>query len=77
MIFLLKHRFETFEKLRSWKVLIENQMVKKIKILRTDNGVEFYNFEFDQFCKQNGVMRHKTILYICPTKWAYICQENE
>ncbi|XP_022866007.1 uncharacterized protein LOC111385817, partial [Olea europaea var. sylvestris] len=58
-VFLLKHKSETFEKFKSWKVLIENQMSTKIKILRTDNGLEFYNSEFDKLCESNGILRHK------------------
>ncbi|XP_059310683.1 uncharacterized protein LOC132062049 [Lycium ferocissimum] len=34
---------------------------RKIKCLRTDNGLEFCNKEFDNFCKIHGVLRHRTI----------------
>ena len=29
--------------------------------MRTDNGLEFCNIEFDNFCKENGIMRHRTV----------------
>jgi len=43
--------------------LIENQQDKKLKILRTDNGLEFCNQEFDSFCRKEGVIRHRTCAY--------------
>ena len=42
---------------------MENQIEKKIKRLRTDNGLEFYSTEFNQFCKDAGIARHHTIRY--------------
>lgn len=35
----------------------------KVKTLRTDNGIEIYNIEFDNFCISNGIQRHKSIPY--------------
>jgi transposase InsO family protein len=62
-IYLLKQKSDTFEKFKNWKTLIENQMDKKIKVLRTDNGLEFCNTEFDQLCRDDGILRHKTVPY--------------
>jgi hypothetical protein len=42
---------------------MENQTGKKIKRLRTDNGLEFCNHQFDEFCKAEGIVRHKTVVY--------------
>eukprot|EP00253_Pinus_taeda_P026369 PITA_26369 len=36
---------------------------KKIKVLRTDNGGEFYSKEFEEFCKKCGIARQKTTPY--------------
>ena len=33
----------------------------KIKIIRTDNGLEFCNKEFAQMCKESGILRHLTV----------------
>ena len=30
-------------------------------MLRTDNGLEFCNKEFEMFCKNQGILRHKTV----------------
>ncbi|KAL2531862.1 Uncharacterized protein Adt_05213 [Abeliophyllum distichum] len=43
--------------------MIENITGKKIKFLRTDNGLEFGNSEFDKMCVENGITGHKTVPY--------------
>lgn len=50
-------------KLMNGRIMVENQTGKKIKKLRSDNGLEFCNFRFDIMCRENGIMRHKTIAY--------------
>jgi transposase InsO family protein len=34
-----------------------------IKCLRTDNGGEFTSMEFENYCKESGIDRHKTTAY--------------
>ncbi|KAF3668075.1 hypothetical protein FXO37_09705 [Capsicum annuum] len=34
---------------------------KQVKWLRTDNGMEFCNDEFNKFCKNEGIARHRTV----------------
>ncbi|WVZ91577.1 hypothetical protein U9M48_037728 [Paspalum notatum var. saurae] len=46
---------------KEWKVMIENQTEKKVKILRTDNGMEFCSDQFKAYCKSQGIVRHYTI----------------
>ena len=43
--------------------MIENQIEKKIKILRTDNGTEYESNEFHDFCKEFGIKRETTTPY--------------
>ena len=43
--------------------MVEKQTSKQVKCLRTDNGLEFYSEEFNLFCKEHGIMRHKTVRY--------------
>jgi hypothetical protein len=42
---------------------VENQIEKRIKVLRTDNGGEFCGKEFDQFCNKCGISRQNTTPY--------------
>ena len=44
-----------------WNTLVENQTNLKIKSLRTDNGLEFVNQEFNDLCAKYGIQRHKTV----------------
>ena len=39
-----------FEKFREWKSLVKNQTGRKVKKLRTDNGLELCNKKFDSYC---------------------------
>jgi transposase InsO family protein len=40
---------------------VENHTSRKIKKLRTDNGLEFCNSEFNSLCADHGIARHKTV----------------
>ena len=59
-IYFLKSKDEAFGKFKEWKIMVENQTMKKVKKLRTDNGLEFCNKEFDAYCKECGIVRHHT-----------------
>lgn len=48
-IIFLKEKSESFEKIKSFKDLVENEIDLKIKILRTDRGGEFTSNEFNNF----------------------------
>nr|GEU58252.1 hypothetical protein [Tanacetum cinerariifolium] len=43
------------------KKSLENQTRRKVKKLKTDNGLEFYNREFEQLCIESGIARHLTV----------------
>ena len=45
-IYFLRKKSEAFDKFKEVKALAENKTEKKIKVLRTDNGVEFCKKEF-------------------------------
>ena len=62
-VFILKHKDEVFKNFKQWKVMIEKQTGKKIKRLRTDNRLEFYSFEFDEYCENEGIITHKIMRY--------------
>nr|GFC68492.1 retrovirus-related Pol polyprotein from transposon TNT 1-94 [Tanacetum cinerariifolium] len=54
-VYLLRFKHEAFEKFKEWKQLVENQTGRKVKKLRTDNGLEFCNREFMQLCIESGI----------------------
>ncbi|GKD01065.1 retrovirus-related pol polyprotein from transposon TNT 1-94 [Tanacetum coccineum] len=60
-VHFLRHKNEAFSKFKEWKQLVENQTGRKLKKLRTDNGLEFCNQEFNNLCKESGIARHLTV----------------
>ncbi|GJW03442.1 retrotransposon protein, putative, ty1-copia subclass [Tanacetum coccineum] len=59
--YFLKHKSEAFSAFKEWKVMVETQTGKKVKKLRTDNGMEFCSNEFNSYCKSEGIVRHYTV----------------
>ncbi|KAK4404512.1 Retrovirus-related Pol polyprotein from transposon TNT 1-94 [Sesamum angolense] len=62
-VFLIKYKSDVFENFRKWKILVENQTGKKLKVLRTHNGLELCNQSFSNLCDECGIKRHKTNPY--------------
>jgi transposase InsO family protein len=62
-IYFLRKKSEVFDRFKEFKALVENQIEKIIKVLRTDNGGEFCGNEFEEFCKKCGIERKKTTPY--------------
>ncbi|KAH9769617.1 hypothetical protein KPL71_012080 [Citrus sinensis] len=60
-VYVLKHKNEAFERFKEWTALMENQTEKRLKRLRTDNGLEYCNKDFENFCKSKGIARHRTV----------------
>ena len=56
-----KNKDDTFAAFKNWKVMIERQTERKVKLLRTDNGGEFCSGAFDDYCRAEGIVRHHTI----------------
>jgi hypothetical protein len=61
--YFLKHKYEAFDAFRKWKFMIEKKTEKKVKLLCTDNGTEFCSNQFNNYCSDEGIVRHHTISY--------------
>eukprot|EP00253_Pinus_taeda_P020671 PITA_20671 len=59
-VFMLKKKSNVFTVFKQFRALVENNTGRTIKCLRTDNGGEFTSKEFDSYCKDAGIERHKT-----------------
>jgi len=57
----VRKKDEVLSKFMEFKNLVELQTDRKLKCLRTDNGGEFVNKEFDDFL--HGIARQLTIAY--------------
>ena len=59
-LYLMKYKSESFENFKEFRVQIENQMRKSIKILRSDRGGEYLSIEFIGFLKEHGIISQIT-----------------
>jgi transposase InsO family protein len=56
-IFFMKTKDEVFVQFSEFKAQVENQIGKKIKVSRSDNGGEYTSNDFKDFCKEAGIKR--------------------
>ena len=59
-IYLMKDKYETFEKFKDFQSEVENHRNKKIKFLRSDRGGGYLNYEFGLHLKQCGIVSQLT-----------------
>ena len=62
-IYFIKQKNEVFQTFKNFKVMVENQQNKKIKILRTDNGGEFCSGQMESYLTNEGIIHQKTNAY--------------
>lgn len=62
-VYFIRGKDEVFGKFKEFRALVENQMNKRIKILRSDNGKEYMSNDFDNFCKTHGIRREMSTPY--------------
>lgn len=55
------NKFEVFLKFVQLKALVENQSGKRFKSIRTVNGSEYINNNFDNFGRQSGIIHLTTV----------------
>nr|GEV36996.1 putative ribonuclease H-like domain-containing protein [Tanacetum cinerariifolium] len=57
LVFFLEHKDETYPILKDFINLVENQLNKKLKAIRCDNGTEFKNLHMTKLCGYKGIKR--------------------
>ena len=57
----MKNKYEAFAKFKICKAKVENQIGRKIKCLRIDNGTKYRDGDFLKFCEEHGIKRHFTV----------------
>ena len=62
-VYFLKTKNQVKDCFLDYKAYNENQKNKKIKILRTDNGLEYWGGDFEQFLKNSGIKREFSTPY--------------
>ncbi|KAL4591437.1 hypothetical protein LXL04_004402 [Taraxacum kok-saghyz] len=62
-VFLLKGKDEVFGHIVNFYNMIKNQFDKTIKIVRSDNGTEFINQNFNTFFETKGIIHQSSCVY--------------
>lgn len=62
-VYCIKSKSDAFKSFVEYKELMERQTGNKLKILRTDNGKEYMNSEFDSYLKKCGIKRESSVCY--------------
>eukprot|EP00253_Pinus_taeda_P003752 PITA_03752 len=62
-IYFLKTKGEVFSRFKEFKALVEKQTGRKIQVLRSDNGGEYTDVGFSDFCAQEGIRKEFTVPY--------------
>lgn len=62
-VYFLKNKSDILDEFKKFKVRVELETGSKIKMLRTDNGREYVNTEFNRFLDNEGVRRKLTVQY--------------
>jgi hypothetical protein len=61
-VYCIRQKSDVFDTFKKWKALVENEIGKRLKCLRSENGGEYCIKEFDYYCSYHGICREKTVL---------------
>lgn len=62
-IFLLREKSEVEEKIKEYVNLVENQLERKVKLLRSDRGGEYMSASIEKYLKEKGIRTQLTAPY--------------
>ena len=60
-VYFLKNKSDVFETFKKWKAMVETEIGLKVKCLRSDNGGEYIDGGFSEYCAAQGIRMEKTI----------------
>ncbi|KAI5699156.1 hypothetical protein M8J77_025850 [Diaphorina citri] len=63
MVYPIQEKSQVFEKFKEYYNLVSNMFGEKILKLRCDNGGEYVSREFQNFCKNEGIIMDYTVPY--------------
>ena len=55
-VYLMKRKSETFEIFNEFRAEVENQLGKRIKVIRSNRGGEYLLGDFKDYLTQNGIV---------------------
>jgi hypothetical protein len=62
-VYCIRKKYDVFDTFKKWKALVENELGKRLKHLRSNNGGEYCSKDFDDYysyhviCRENIVPR--------------------
>jgi len=62
-VYLLKNKSEVFTKFQEYDAVLYNMFSRHSRIIRSDNGLEYKNHYFDDYCKAYGIHQQYTTPY--------------
>ena len=62
-VYLISRKSEALDCFRRYMRLVENQLDKSIKALRTDRGHEYLSEQFKELCDEKGIAWQLTMPY--------------
>ncbi|KAK3035136.1 hypothetical protein RJ639_032638 [Escallonia herrerae] len=60
-IYAIKQKSDVYHTFKKWKALVENETGNKVKCLKSDNGGEYRNGGFQEYCSNNGIRLIRTV----------------
>ena len=62
-VYLIKTKDEVFNKFKTYKTEVENQLERKVNKLRFDRGGEYTLNDLSTFCEKHGIIHEVTPPY--------------
>eukprot|EP00833_Pecoramyces_ruminatium_P007340 jgi/Orpsp1_1/1181372/evm.model.c7180000076991.1 len=62
-VYFIKNKSDTFGTFKMWYNIARNIYNSNLKNIRTDNGSEFLNNQFKNFCIEHGIVHQTTVPY--------------
>jgi transposase InsO family protein len=75
-IYILKRKVDVFKAFKQFRALVEKSTDMSIKCSRTNNGSEFTSKEFENYCKEVGIERHKTTVCTPQQNGVVVCMNT-
>ncbi|DAZ97144.1 TPA: hypothetical protein N0F65_004758 [Lagenidium giganteum] len=62
-VYFLRSKSQVADRLRDYKMTMENQLHARIQFLRSDNGSEYVNQKVQSICRSGGIIHQRSIPY--------------
>ncbi|KAK2974533.1 hypothetical protein RJ640_007377 [Escallonia rubra] len=60
-IYAIKQKSDVYHTFKKWKAFVENEIGNKVKCLKSDNGGEYRDGGFQEYCSNNGIRLIRTV----------------